>query len=261
MEKSKALTAPYVPFKTFLTTLEHLNSHGVPNILDRSFFPSFSGATQSQIMSALLFLGLVNDAGIPSDDLHHLVTDVDNRQTLLRGLLESRYSNLFAADLRRVSPSQFDSLFSAEKYNVNGDTRKKARAFFFYALEYTGTPYSKLLTQRTRSPRKKKADSGSGNGALATPLQTNETNGNTGSQGILPEVGGSVDILSGKAIKSITLADSGKTVWLGTDANVLEIRKGRDRDFILALNDLFDEYEADISDGDADEEPNENRLP
>ncbi|MEQ1606122.1 MAG: hypothetical protein ABL999_14770 [Pyrinomonadaceae bacterium] len=192
-------------------------------------------------MSALLFLGLIDDKGIPQDELDRLVSDKENRKGYLKAILLKKFENLFAADLTRVSPSQFESLFSSDLYNVHGDTRKKARAFFFGALDYTGTAYSKLLTQRIRSPRKKKpeangAASMAGSGAVKKEADVSKEK----SHGA---IGGDNDNVI-KAMKIITLADSGKIVWLGSDANVLELKKGRDREFILALNDLFDEYEA-----------------
>jgi hypothetical protein len=233
-EEPKRVAATYMPFKTFLTTLDHLKAHGVPNIIDRSVFPSSSGGVQSQIISGLHFLGLINEKGIPASSLHHLVEDADNRKANFKAILEEKYENLFRADLTRVTPSQFDVLFSPEIYGVNGDTRKKARAFFFAALAYVNQPHSKLLTQRTRSPRKKKVENGVGMVKPSNaPAQTNR------------ETSGENELIKGKAIKSVILGHTGKYVWLGTDVNILELKKGRDRDFIFALSDLFDEYEAE----------------
>jgi hypothetical protein len=238
-EGKKVMGATYVPFKTFLNALDHLKAHGVPNIIDRSVFPSMNGATQSQLLSGLQFLGLIDAKGIPNETLISLVNEVEKRKENLRAILEARYSNLFAADLTRVTPSQFDSLFSQENYGISGDTRKKAKSFLFFALAYTGVAHSKLLTQRTRSPRKKRTDA--------------NREGTVGAQKVVGEavapVNEAVDqnasnVIHGTALKSVILGESGKTVWLGTDANVLEIKKGPDRDFIFALNDLFDEYEA-----------------
>lgn len=237
-ENKKVMAAAYMPFKTFLNALDHLKSHGVPNIIDRSVFPSMSGVTQSQLLSGMQFLGLIDAKGLPNQTLINLVNEVDKRKENLRAILEARYSNLFEADLTRVTPSQFESLFSQENYGISGDTRKKAKSFLFFALAYTGVAHSKLLTQRTRSPRKKSTGNKSDNGGskknlvdLDTPVR--EASGQQDS-----------DVMQGKALKSVVLSESGKTVWLGTDANVLEIKRGPDRDFIFALSDLFDEYEA-----------------
>lgn len=237
LTEKKRVAAAYMPFKTFLSTLEHLKTHGVPNIIDRSIFPSFSGGVQSQIISGLTFLGLIDERGIPHESLNKLVNDVENRKSILRSILRDKYGNLFDADLTRVSPSQFDTLFSPEIYAVNGDTRKKARAFFFAALSYVGEPFSKLLTQRTRSIRRKKPDNGS----------QNVTKSSTGSAKEVSDDIVADRMVHGKAIKAVQLGDTGKYVWLGTDVNVLELKKGPDRDFILAVSDLFDDYESNAS--------------
>lgn len=238
MGESKVLTAAYVPFKTFMTSLDHLNGHGVPNFIDRSVFPSFSGMTQGQVIGALLFLGLISEKGEPTETLHKLVEDKDNRKATLKAILQQKYSNLFAADLTRVTPSQFDSLFSTEIYGAGGDTRKKARTFLFQAFDYTGIPYSKLLTQRMRAPRKK-APTNNNEGAKAEK-NGGGTNAST-PQPITPLTSPAAP--SSEPIKTVTLAESGKLVWIGTNANVLELKKGADRDFMLALTDLFDDYE------------------
>ncbi len=234
MSETKVLTAAYIPFKTFQTSLDHLRGHGVPNIIDRSVFPSFSGAVQSQVVSALTFLGLITDKGIPNDELTKLVNDTENRKANVKIILERKYKNLFDLDLTRVTPSQFESLFSPEIYGVTGDTRKKARTFLFHALDFAGVPYSKLLTQRTRSPR------GKGKANNGTAKEVAETKIDASAQTSLPE---SPKAANDNAIKTIHLAESNKSVWIGTDANMFEIKRGKDLDFVLELIKLFDEYE------------------
>lgn len=241
-ETSKVLSAPYLPFKTFLTALDSLHGHGVPNIIDRSVFRSFSGAAQSQVISSFLFLGLIDENHVPTEVMHRLVTETDDRKRILKTILEEKFSNLFAADLTRLSPSQFESLFSTEVYGVSGDTRKKARTFFFGALDFTGVAYSKLLTQRTRSPRKRTPrnnDSAKEKAEdVATPTSTHRPIA-ASSEG--------ASTVRGDAIKTIRLVDSDKTVWIGSDATMFEIKPGKDLDFVLALINLFNDYESSAS--------------
>lgn len=235
MSEIKVLAAAYVPFKTFLTSLDHLKGHGVPNIIDRSVFPSFSGAVQSQVISALTFLELITDKGIPTKELDELVNDVDHRKANIKKILEKKYKNLFDADLARITPSQFESLFSPEIYGVSGDTKKKSRTFLFYALDFAGVPYSKLLTQRTRSSKSKS--------------KTNNDPPKMGAEtAVKPQTSIAPETLEQSkvnehAIKTIYLAESNKSVWIGTDANMFEIKRGKDLDFVLELIRLFDEYE------------------
>ena len=235
MSEKKVSTAAYAPFKTFLTVLDHLKAHEVPSIIDRSMFPTYSGTLQGQIIGTLQFLGLINEDGVPSEELHKLVAaDTEERKTLLKPLLEKKYSNLFNVGLTKITPSQFESLFSTENYGVGGDTRKKARAFLFFALDYAGIPYSKLLKQRTRSPRRKGANN------LANGNDTQQKEKPISEE---PKEAKADDAIHGQAIKAIELVDSKKTVWIGTDANMFEIKRGKDLDFVLKLIELFDEYE------------------
>jgi hypothetical protein len=48
-------TAPYLPFKTFISALDQLAAHGMPNHIDRTVFTSFSGMAAGQVLSALGF--------------------------------------------------------------------------------------------------------------------------------------------------------------------------------------------------------------
>lgn len=45
----KKLTVAYAPFKTFLSAIQALE-HGVPDTIDRTVWPSFSGVMQSQLL-------------------------------------------------------------------------------------------------------------------------------------------------------------------------------------------------------------------
>jgi len=56
------------------------------------------------------------------------------------------------------------------------------------------------------------------------------------------------------AIRRIQLTESNKAIWIGTDANMFQIRSGKDMDFVLALIKLFDEYERPIKGQELDNE-------
>ena len=59
-------TAPYLPFKTFLNSLDTF-SQGLPSILDRTIWRSQAGLTQGLIMNTYHFLGLVDEYDSPTD--------------------------------------------------------------------------------------------------------------------------------------------------------------------------------------------------
>jgi hypothetical protein len=140
--------APYVPFKTFLAALESLEK-GLPGQVDRSLWPSYSGAIQGQLLGALRFLGLIDEAHAPTPELADLATRPEARRALLRKLLERSYSTLAGIDLSRASPRQFEE--AMRQYGLTGATHRKSVSFFLQAAQYAGLPLSPLLKQRTRT--------------------------------------------------------------------------------------------------------------
>jgi hypothetical protein len=138
---------PYVPFKTFLAALETLE-RGVPNQLDRSVWPSHSGAIQGQLLAAFRFLGLMDERHAPAALLREMAAKPDSRRTLLRGLIEKHYRRLVALDLSRTSPRQLEEAMRG--YGLTGATHKKALSFFLQAAQYAGIELSVLLKAKTR---------------------------------------------------------------------------------------------------------------
>jgi hypothetical protein len=58
MTEEAKIQIPYVPFVTFNSALDALG-HTLPPRLDKSMWPSYSGAIQSQLWSTFKFFGLV----------------------------------------------------------------------------------------------------------------------------------------------------------------------------------------------------------
>ncbi len=147
MERGPAVI-PYVPFKTFLTALDALEA-GMPNQLDRSVWPSYSGAIQGQLLGAFRFLGLMDEGNCPTVALRELVSKREARRDLLRALIERHYRTLVALDLARTSPRQLDE--AMRQYGLSGATHKKAVSFFLQAAQFAGLPLSVLLKAKTRT--------------------------------------------------------------------------------------------------------------
>ncbi|HXN48681.1 MAG TPA: hypothetical protein VN893_18665, partial [Bryobacteraceae bacterium] len=139
---------PYVPFKTFLTAVDALEA-GLPNQLDRSVWPSYSGAIQGQLLGAFRFLGLMDEGNCPTPALADLVSKRAARRELMRGLIERHYRPLVALDLTRTSPRQLDD--AMRQYGLSGATHKKALSFFLQAAQFAGMPLSVLLKAKTRT--------------------------------------------------------------------------------------------------------------
>lgn len=236
MSDKATLSAAYIPFKTLLTALNYLREHGVPNVIDKTVFPTMSGVVQSQTISALRFLNLINDTGIPSDRLKELVANEDMQPGLIAAVLEGAYPDLFAGNLAGMSPSQFDNIFTAETYGVTGDTLTKAKTFFLKAAEYAKVPLSSHLTRRSRksSTRKKRVAVPKGkehnSGGQSSTATTTNTGQNTSGQ-----------TTTGEHKTTVNLSNGG-SLTLSLTVNILELR-GNDRKFVFDLIDKIEAYE------------------
>lgn len=224
VEDKKAPKVPYLPFKTFLGALDMLDSHGMPNKIDRSVFPSQSGVMQGQIVTTLKFFDLINDHGAPSDTLEKLAAEKENRKDLLKPLLTKYYHDLIKLDLTKTSPSQLDQAF--DNYGVTGDTKKKAKTFFIKSAQFVGLPLSALLTRKTRS-------SGGNRRRRATTPRTQEE-----------QNGGEVETqqrTSTGTTKTIQLKSGGQ-LTLSLSVNLFDL-EGDERKFVFNLIDQIQGYE------------------
>jgi hypothetical protein len=218
--------APYAPFKTFLAAIESLEQ-GMPNQLDRSVWPSYSGAMQGQLLAAFKYLRLVDDAGHPTPELHELVEKKEARKKKFRSILEACYADLVALNLSKVSPKQLDDAIRG--YGFTGATHRKALSFFLKSAQYAEIPLSNLLKRKTRetgSPRRKK----NGNPQKRTekiyrddPLQSPPT-------GIAVGESKTIQLRTGG---SLTLILSVKFLEMGVE----------DREFAFKLLDQISAYE------------------
>lgn len=158
-EDEAKLSAPYGPFSTFETALNHLAAlGGIPAKVDRSVFPSLGGVAKGHVMTSFKFFGLIDDKGTPDPSLNELVLQKEKRKAALRALINKYYPTITEKDLATMSLGQLDSKLADKQYNVSGGTKQKARSFLLKAAEYSGIPLSRLLTAKgARGPRKKKA--------------------------------------------------------------------------------------------------------
>src|SRR5947209_7049600 len=103
-KNEKQVLPPYVSFRTILSLLDKLKADGIPQRLDRSYWGSFlSGGTGTQVISALRFLGLVDDDDRPTGHLEELVY-LDDRSQLVAAILRERFEPVFMGiDLTRAT--------------------------------------------------------------------------------------------------------------------------------------------------------------
>jgi hypothetical protein len=174
-EETTRQSAPYLPFRTFLSALEALN-HGVPQIIDRTIWRTQPGGTQGQIMGALRFFNMIDDFNKPTSNLLRLVEKKEHRQAGIRALLEWSYADLVKSDLTKMTAKMLED--GIEKYGVSGETRKKAVTFFLQASKFADlalSPYLQMQIRATPGTRKRRirAPEGDETSNSSTPLTPN----------------------------------------------------------------------------------------
>jgi hypothetical protein len=162
MEASdKIVTPPYFAFKTLTNMLTQMEEHGPPNRVDRSFLTGMSGAGQTQFIHGLKSLGLIDENGNVQPRLTALVTQPDERPALVGQIVRDRYPEAVELGKGNATTGELVEVFK-EKHGVQGDTARKAIAFFLAASKYADiklSPNFKTPTNRTGTgaPGKKRA--------------------------------------------------------------------------------------------------------
>ena len=221
--RDTVLPAPYLPFKTFLSSLEPF-SQGIPPKIDRTLWNQ-SGFVQGLIMNAYRYFHLVDVNNKPSPEFQQLVKSKNEaRKAEIKKLLEIGYPEIVMMhDLATMTPKMLDELM--DKYNVNGETKKKAITFFLQAAKFAEMPLSSFLTEKIRSTsgtrRRRPAMIGNG-GIKITPNATSSG-------------------LTAANTKRLCLASNG-TVDMTISYDPFSISKD-DRDFVFGLIDKLQQYE------------------
>ena len=231
---AKTTPAAYLPFKTFISSVEALE-HGLPKKLDRSMWRQ-SGIIQGQIMMALRFFSLIDENDQPTPALQRLVDGKEKRAQQIAALLMHAYKSILDHDLTRTTPKMLEDLMG--DYNVTGDTRRKAVAFFLRAAKFAEIPMHPLLLAQVRNT--------SGNRKRRiVPKKI------TSSDGVLVQ---EEELVSSKgSIKVIHLSNGGM-VTLAISADPFTLPPG-DRKFVFSLVDALQAYaEANPSSSDEDVE-------
>jgi hypothetical protein len=229
---------PYVPYKTFKSAIEQLEQHGLPNRIDRTLWPSFSGVIQSQLLSAFRFFGLIASDGTPSTQLDQLVHEKINKKAILRHLLKTYYPSLLAIDLPKATSGQF--MEAMRKFELSPETTKKASSFFLQAAKDAELPLSKHILDKIRTVARGKRKASSRIAGDA---------GLTGPQILHPAT-------TSGPIRKVTL-DNGVVLSISTTTDMFSMTK-RDRAFVLELLDRLDKEEDDRGDGSDDIEISED---
>lgn len=148
--KSKAVP-PYVPYRSFRNFLDSLKQ-GIPARIDRSVMSSYSGALQSQLATALRYLGLTTETGHPTVALTAIVnSEGAQRAAALGSVLTKCYPFLFESfDLKSATPRMMEEQFAEQ--GASGGTLDKCMLFFLAAAKDAGIELSPHMKVQ-RGPR------------------------------------------------------------------------------------------------------------
>jgi hypothetical protein len=173
----KPPSPPYTAWQTIKNLIASMKEHGLPGQIDRSVLTNMSGAVQSQVITALKFLGLIGlHDNAPRTPFKLLVEayGTDKWQTELTAILKSAYQPIFQLQLETASPNQFNDKFRAA-YPAEGDTFRKCVTFFLNAARDAGIPISAYI-MRNKKPRtvstKKRTASKAPRGNRGQTIQT-----------------------------------------------------------------------------------------
>ena len=175
-EETARTAPPYFAFRTLLNTLEDMRKRGIPARVDRTYLTGMSGAGQTQFLAGMRSLGLIDAAGTVLEPLKAMVAaDGEERRRVLANILRNTYPEAVELGEQNATTGQLMEVF--KMYGVQGDTARKAIAFYLNAARYTGEiPLSPMfqtpkVTAGTGTKRRKgKVTLGvvSGNGAGQT---------------------------------------------------------------------------------------------
>jgi hypothetical protein len=152
-ENPRKLTPPYVPWRTFETYVEGLKAFGpaLPNVIDRDSMRTFSGATQSWLLSSLRYLNMIDDDGVPRPRLKQIVDATpEQRRDFYKQVISAEYKFLEGINLQGATPKQIESAF--ESAGASGDTVRKSIGFFIGMAKAAGIPLSPLIGKTRRRP-------------------------------------------------------------------------------------------------------------
>jgi Family of unknown function (DUF5343) len=134
----------YIPLIALDNFVERLRATGIPVVIDSNLTQTMSGGTASALMSALRFLGLVDQSGRPQDSLRKLVAayHTDRWKDVFGDLVDRAYAGIIGdLDLTTATRSMLDDRFRKHS-KAAGQVLDKAARFYLGALEKMQRPVS-----------------------------------------------------------------------------------------------------------------------
>jgi hypothetical protein len=148
------LAPPYFPWNALLSIVQRMATEEPPTRIDKSYLDKHSGATQTAILSGLRWLDLIGEDGRLTEAFIRLAeADDAQRKQAIGDLLRSRYGVIVEMGTTNATQQELEEAFKAQ-FDSQGETRRKAVAFYLKAAQYAGVPVSRhWKTPRTTVPR------------------------------------------------------------------------------------------------------------
>jgi|GEM_PF-4293351 len=149
--REKKAKLPYVAASTLLEYLREC-AHSMPIVVDSTTMLKVPKQAQAQIVTALAFLQLIDDAGQPTalmESYCHATSQVA-RKELMRRILENSYSFYAQLDLRAADSATVEKCFADAE--VTGDTKQKCIRLFVELAKQAGDEISPLVRTGRPSP-------------------------------------------------------------------------------------------------------------
>jgi hypothetical protein len=172
-EESARQNPPYIPLMTLDNFAGKLKATVVPPVIDSSLTQSMSGGMAGALMSALKFLGLVDQAGNVRESLKKLVAAhaTDKWGAALAEVIDPAYASIIGGlDLTTATPNMLDERFR-KSTKATGQVLEKAVRFYLSALEKIERPISPLFKARKVRPLSSRKPARSANNK---PVQKDE---------------------------------------------------------------------------------------
>lgn len=222
------LPPPYVSWQTFTSLIEKMEKEGPPPKIDRSYLVGMSGGYQTQVMTALRSLGLIDEEGHIGNRLARMATHPDERQTLVREVFEERYPEAVKLGVERATQGQLEDAFRDR--GLSADPMRKAISFFLNGAEYAGIPLSPYFKKRKQ-------------GVPAAPRKRGPRRKKRAEEREIEQRPEPMGQGSGGSVYGVKL-ESGGTLSLSVSVDVLRMTP-RDRELVFRLADQMQEYEKD----------------
>lgn len=127
--------APYAPISALREFFARIKNVGVPSVVDRKFIQKLNVASNNEwaLLSALKFLGVIDDRGEPTSAYRSLQSD--RFEETLRHLVETAYAPLLELDGLAMSVDDLENYF---RVTSSPSQAKNAARFFRELVRLSG---------------------------------------------------------------------------------------------------------------------------